>query len=215
MREVASRLKRRFARLSQFGLPVFDEVKTKRDSIIGDVMKIALLAVTILLFCSALPAQQPTAAPSWDTWNYLIGKWVGEGTSDVGHGAGYFTFEQSLNGRVLVRRNRADYPATQNRAAVSHEDLMIVFVDPATKQTRAFYTDTEGHVIQYTASLSNNGNTLTFLSDILPAAPRFRLTYIRTKPDEMALTFEIAPPGKPDEFRKVIDATVRKSREGK
>jgi hypothetical protein len=30
----------------------------------------------------------------------------------------------------------------------------------------------------------------------------------------MALTFEIVPPGKPDQFQKLIDATVRKSGEG-
>jgi hypothetical protein len=91
---------------------------------------------------------------------------------------------------------------------------MIVFADPATKQTQAFYTDSEGNVIQYAVNFSNEGNTLTFLSDVLPMTPRFRLTYIRTKPGEMALTFEIAPPGKPDQFKKFIDATVRKSVEG-
>lgn len=179
-------------------------------------MKFVYFSVAMLLICSALPAQQPAPAPSWEAWQFLVGKWVGEGaTGDVGRGTGYFTFEESLNGRVLVRNNRADYPAAKDRPAVSHEDLMIVFVDPATKQTRAFYTDSEGNVIQYAASLSKDGNTLTFLSEVIPGAPRFRLTYVRTKPDQMALTFEIAPAAKPDEFRKFIEATVRKSSEGK
>jgi hypothetical protein len=57
---------------------------------------------------------------------------------------GYFTFESGLNGKVLVRKNRADYPANKDRAAVFHEDLMIVFGDPATQQTRAFYTTVKG-----------------------------------------------------------------------
>jgi hypothetical protein len=177
-------------------------------------MKTVFLAVAMLVLSSASPAQQPTAPPNWDTWKFLIGKWMGEGTTDVGQGAGYFTFEPGLQGRVLVRKNHAEYPGTKDRAAVSHEDLMIVFADPATKQTRAFYTDSEGNVIQYAVNFSNEGNTLTFLSDVLPMTPRFRLTYIRTKPGEMALTFEIAPPGKPDQFKKFIDATVRKSVEG-
>jgi hypothetical protein len=90
---------------------------------------------------------------------------------------------------------------------------MIVFADPATKHTRAFYTDSEGHVIYYTANFSTGGDTLTFLSDVLPATPRFRLTYLRTKSDHMALTFEVAPPDQPDKFHKLIDATVRKSSE--
>jgi hypothetical protein len=177
-------------------------------------MKTVCLFLAILICSCNMLAQQPVPSPNWDAWKFLIGKWVGEGTSDIGQGVGYFTFEAGLNDKVLVRRNRADYPATKDRAAVSHEDLMIVFVDPATQKTRAFYTDSEGHVIQYAATFSNDGNTLTSLSDALPTAPRFRLTYIRTKADQMALTFEIAPPGKPDEFHKLIDATVRKSGDG-
>ena len=128
-----------------------------------------------------------------------------------GKGTGYFTFEESLNGRLLVRKNRANYPAMKDHPAVSHEDLMILYVDQSTKQTRAFYTDSEGNVIQYAATLSKDPNTVTFLSEIIPTAPRFRLTYVRTKPDQMTLTFEIAPPGNPDEFRNFIEATVRKS----
>jgi len=177
-------------------------------------MKAVCLILAILICSCTVLAQQPAPSPNWDAWKFLIGKWVGEGTSDVGQGVGYFTFESGLSGKVLIRKNRADYPAIKDRAAVSHEDLMIVFVDPATQQTLAFYTDSEGHVIQYAATFSNDGKTLTFLSDALSAAPRFRLTYIRTKPDQMALTFEIAPPGKLDQFQKLIDATVRKSGEG-
>jgi hypothetical protein len=175
-------------------------------------MKFLYLSVAMLLICSAAPAQQPGPVPSWDGWQFLLGKWVGEGaTRDVSQGTGYFTFEESLNGRVLVRKNHANYPATKDRPAISHEDLMVVFVDQATKQTRAFYADNEGNVIQYAATLSKDGNTLTFLSEVIPAARRFRLTYVRTKPDQMALTFEIAPPGKPDEFRKFIETTLRKA----
>ncbi len=129
-------------------------------------MKTVLLAAALLMLCPASPSQQPTTIPNWDAWNFLIGKWVGEGTSDVGQGAGYSTFEPGLNGKVFVRKNHAEYPATKDRAAVSHEDLMIVFVDPTSKQTRAFYTDSEGNVIQYTVSFSSDGNTLTFLSDV-------------------------------------------------
>ena len=112
---------------------------------------------------------------------------------------------------MLIRKNHAEYPKTKDRPAVSHEDLMIVFVDPVNQQTRAFYTDSEGHVFQYQAKFSNDGNAITFLSDVLPTLPRFRLTYTRTKPDQMALTFDIAPAGKPEHFRRFIDAAVRKS----
>ena len=159
-------------------------------------IRTVFLAAVMLLLCWVTPAQQPAPSPNWDAWKFLIGQWVGEGTGDVGEGVGYFTFEPDLNGKVLIRKNHAEYPATKDRAAYSHDDLMIVFADPATKQTRAFYTDSEGHVIHYSATFSTDGNTLTFL---------------RTKPDRMALIFEIASPDQPDKFHKFIDATVRKS----
>ena len=176
-------------------------------------MRTVSLVVATLLLCYITSDQLPAPSPNWDAWKFLIGKWVGEGTGDMGQGAGYFTFEPDLEGKILIRKNHAEYPATKDRVAYSHDDLMIVFADPATKQTRAFYTDSEGHVIYYTANFSNGGDTLTFLSDALPTSPRFRLTYLRTKTDRMALTFEVAPPDQPDKFHKLIDATVRKSSE--
>jgi hypothetical protein len=176
-----------------------------------EMKKIILAAV--LLFCPALHSQQSTLAPNWDAWKFIQGKWVGEGTSDQGQGGGYFTFDLDLQGKVLVRRNRAEYPATKDRPTYIHEDLMIVFFDPATKQARAFYTDNEGHVINYAVTFSADGNKITFLSDVQAAAPRYRLTYIRTEPERMTLTLEMAQPGKPDDFQKIVEGAVRKSAE--
>jgi len=58
------------------------------------------------------------------------------------------TFELSLNGRVIVRKNHAEYPATKDRPIVTHDDLMIIFADAVTKQLRGFYTDSEGKLDQ-------------------------------------------------------------------
>jgi hypothetical protein len=168
-------------------------------------------AFAAILALSAFSSAQEPVAQNWDSWKFLLGKWVGEGKSDVGLGAGYFTFAPDLNAKVLLRRNHAEYPQSKDHPAVIHDDLMIVFADPATKHTRAFYTDTEGHVIEYEISMSEEGNKITFLSDLLPAASRFRLTYMRTKPDHMVVTFEIAPPDRPDDFHKFIDGKVRKA----
>lgn len=176
-------------------------------------MKNCWMIAAIVLLSVLSFAQQSAPITNWDNWNFLIGKWVGEGSGDAGQGTGYSIFEKSLNGKVLIRKNRADYPATKDRPAYSHDDLMIVYFDPASKQPRAFYTDSEGHVIQYAATLSSDGNTLTFVSDPLPASPRYRLTYLRTKPDAMSLKFEVAPPGNPEQFQKFIEATLRKSTE--
>lgn len=168
-----------------------------------------MLLIAFLLLC-AQPAVSQQPAPGLEPLKGLIGKWAGEGTGDAGAGGGYFTFESGLNERVLVRKNHAEYPATKDRPAFTHDDLMIVYVDSATKQLRAFYADSERNTINYIVNVSADGKNFVFLSDPREAGPRFRLTYILTAKDQITLTFETAPPDKPDQFRKFIEGRVRK-----
>jgi hypothetical protein len=169
----------------------------------------ALLAVMTLV-CSAVSLAQQKPAPDWSAWQFLQGKWVGEGSAEIGQGSGYFTFEPDLQKKVWVRKNYSEYPAAKDRPKYVHEDLMIVYFDATAHQTRAFYCDTEGHALHYTASFSSDGKILTFLSDLREGAPRFRLTYVRTEPGHMSLVLETAEPGKPDEFKKIVEGKVRK-----
>lgn len=172
-------------------------------------MKNVLGVIAIVLACMYAFAEDKPA-PRWDAWQFLQGKWVGEGSSEMGNGTGYFTFEPDLQNKTWLRRNYSEYPATKDHAKYVHEDLMIVYFDRAAQQTRAFYVDTEGHAIQYTPTWSNDGNTLTFLSDATTTGPRFRLTYVKSSSDHMSLTLEVAQPDKPNEFRKVVEGKVRK-----
>jgi acetyl esterase/lipase len=157
-------------------------------------------------------SRQPAADTNWKTLEFLIGKWVGEGSSEAGagSGSGYFTFESGLRDKVLVRKNHAEYPATKDRPRVTHDDLMIVYADPVTREPRAFYTDTEGNVINYEVSVVNDGKWIVFLSEPQAAGSHYRLTYLATGPDQIALTFEIAPADQPTQFRKFIEGKVRK-----
>ncbi|HWO00685.1 MAG TPA: hypothetical protein VNS63_15610 [Blastocatellia bacterium] len=173
-------------------------------------MKKTVLVVLVLMLCQPVLSQQPATDTNWESMNRLLGKWVGEGSSELGSGSGYFSFEQDLRGKVLIRRNHSEYPATKDRPAYVHEDLMTVYADPATKRTRAFYVDTEGHVINYELSFSKDGNRITFLSEAQPAAPRYRLSYIYSAPGRMTVTLEMAQPGKPDEFQRIVEGKVRK-----
>ncbi|HLY99370.1 MAG TPA: hypothetical protein VKT33_09925 [Candidatus Angelobacter sp.] len=166
-------------------------------------LQIVLLA---LLSISALPQSVP--GTEWDALRALEGKWVGEGSSELGQGSGYFTLEPDLQGKVWVRRNHSEYPAGKERPAYTHEDLMIVYFDSAAKRTRAFYQDTEGHTIQYAVTAA--GHDIIFLSDPQPGAPRFRLTYSATDPAHMTVALEMAQPGKPDDFHKIVEGKVRK-----
>jgi hypothetical protein len=176
-------------------------------------MKKLILSLVAVILCAALaPAQQSSANLDWSSLKFLTGKWVGEGTAETGQaGAGYCSFEPGLQGKVLVRKNHSEYPATNGRPAIVHDDLMIIYPDNARWLLRAFYTDNEGHVIHYTITASSDGKSAVFLGDAEAGVPRYRLTYTLNQPDHITVAFEMAPPGKPDEFQKFIEGKLRKS----
>ena len=139
-----------------------------------------------------------------------MGDWVGEGGGEPGQGTGSFSFRLELEGRILVRKNRSDYPATQDRPAVSHQDLMVVY--PESPNPRAIYFDNEGHVIQYAAEFRGGG--VVFTSEAQTSAPRFRLTYTKLAADKVGIRFEMAPPGKPDAFVPYVEAVAHRKSNG-
>jgi hypothetical protein len=147
----------------------------------------------------------------WEPYKFLVGEWVGEGSGDPGKGSGQFSFAWDLQGKVLVRRNRADFPAAGGRPAVSHEDLMIIYRPDRAGPPKAIYFDSESHVINYQVTVSNDGKTVTFLSDATAAAPGFRFTYARVADDSMKFNFAIAPPGQPGAFKTHIEGGVHRA----
>jgi hypothetical protein len=68
---------------------------------------------------------------------------------------------------------------------------MVISRGPA--GLRADYWDNEGHVIAY--AITTEGSRVKLVSDAVPNAPRFELTYDVRGPDELAIDFAIAPPG--------------------
>jgi hypothetical protein len=152
---------------------------------------------------------------AWKPYRFLVGEWTGEGGGEPGKGPGRFTFAWDLKEKVLVRRNRADYPAAQGRPALSHEDLMVIFQAGPKGPIKAIYFDSEGHVIGYAVTCSEDGEALTFLSDAVRGGPRFRLTYTKHGDDAMGIKFEIAPSGKPDGFKTYLEGSARRVAEPK
>ncbi len=146
----------------------------------------------------------------WKPYRFLVGEWTGEGGGEPGKGSGRFSFDWDLQEKVLVRRNRAEYPAAQGRPAFSHEDLMVIYRADRGGPTKAIYFDSEDHVINYAVTFSDDRRTLTFLSDAVPAAPRFRLSYTKDQDDSMRIKFEIAPPGKPGGFKTYLEGNARR-----
>jgi hypothetical protein len=172
-----------------------------------------ILALTAPAF-GASPESAAAPAPKadpWAGWRFLIGDWVGEGGGGPGQGSGTFSFQPDLQEKVVVRRNHSEYPATKDRPAAVHDDLMIVYPGPDARHAKAAYWDSEGHEIRYAAESSEDGKSFTFLSDGSSPGPRFRLTYTREADDKVGIKFEIAPPDKPDAFSTYITASAHRS----
>ena len=144
------------------------------------------LSVTALFFgVATLLAQESRKTDlRWAPLAFLIGEWVGEGGGGPGQGTGEFSFQLDLGGAILIRRNVSDYPATKDKPAYSHTDLMII-----DSTLRANYFDDEGHTIHYTVEPSANGNGVQFLSE---AASSHRATGLPIpKPGTMALPSDL------------------------
>lgn len=163
--------------------------------------------IVAMLFCSLGASGQ-----DWGPLQFLIGHWSGEGnTADQGPGAGAFSFAPDLQGKILLRKNFAEYPAANGKPAYRHDDLMIVYHDGATHDLRAIYFDSEEHLIRY--AVKPSGNSVEFLSEGPPDTPRFRLTYTGVGTDRLKLKFEIAPPGKG--FATYIEASAHRDKSEK
>jgi hypothetical protein len=173
---------------------------------------ITMTRTALWILTGALAFGQQAASPPgpWAPFSFLLGEWIGEGGGGPGQGSGSFSFTVDLQEKILVRKNRAEYPATKERPAYSHSDLMIIYPQPGGNRLRGMYFDNEGHVIDYAIEPSEDRNAVQFRSEASASSPGFRLTYKKTGAETLALTFEIAPPGKPNGFAPYIEATARR-----
>src|SRR5580700_2611971 len=166
-------------------------------------MKRALILATLCLFSRAF------AAEDWGPAQFLIGHWTGDGSGQPGQGSGSFSFTPDLEGKVLVRKSFAAYPAANGKPAFRHDDLMIVYRDETSHELRAMYFDSEGHVIPYSVKPAE-GRGVVFVTEGGATTMRYRLTYIGTAGEGVKLKFEIAPPGK--EFATYLEAAAHRDR---
>ncbi len=168
-------------------------------------MRIVSGIALLLMVCAPLVAQQPKCAG----FNGLLGDWIGTGSGSPGEGQGGFTFKLDLQGRVMVRRNFAEYLATKERPAFRHDDLMVLYND-STGARRADYWDNEGHVIRYAVTTSTDGCTITFQSPTSANDAAYKLTYTFKSPDEVSIAFQVALPGR--DFGNYVTASARRKK---
>jgi hypothetical protein len=167
------------------------------------VCALALFSVMIGWVASAQPN---SAAPAklGTHWRLLAGKWNGE--SSAGGSTGTCSFLFALGDHVMMRTNHADL-AAGNRPAGVHDDLMVIYPGSTELQAQAIYWDNEGHTIDYAATWSTDGSTLTLLSK--PSnGPQFRLIYKKLDPDSFSVSFDVAPPGQTGAFKTYTSGRI-------
>ena len=159
----------------------------------------AVLAVIVSTGAVGAQGSAPLAP-----FQFLLGEW--EGISDQVGATGGFAFAPGVQDHVIVRTNYSNTPASGGRPASRHDDLMVIYVDAGL--VKAEYFDNEGHVIRYAAE--PRADRVAFVSEVKPGEPRYRLTYTQGSATALTGTFEVAPPGKPDDFAPYLSWTARK-----
>jgi hypothetical protein len=154
--------------------------------------------------------QPRSVKPDWSAYEFLLGTWEGGGSGNPGEGYGRYSFEKDLQGQILIRKNLTEYQATKDRPAFSHSDLMIVYFSDSSS-TSAIYFDNEGHVIHYSVFIAEQGTRAVFTSNPSTSAPRFRLTYDKATTDSLHITFEIAPPARPNDFAMYLKGSAHRA----
>ncbi|MFT3752972.1 MAG: hypothetical protein QM800_08895 [Paludibacter sp.] len=150
-----------------------------------------LLILYIMLFATTLFGQENDN--NWSKWTWLIGEWTGEGQGQPGQGTGKFSFQTDLDGTILVRKAFSEYPATKDRAAFVHNDLMIIYKNESGLPNKAIYFDNENHVINYSVQMAEE--SIVFLSTKAPNMPVFRLTYTLIETGKVNIKFEMSVDG--------------------
>lgn len=175
-------------------------------------MKKNFLIQLVILFSSIYSfSYSQSPKNEWAKLSMLKGEWMGEGSGQPGQGEGEFTFEFSLDGKIMVGKNHSSYPALANRPAIVHDDLMIIYSSNSAGPLRSIYFDNEGHVIHYTVHSADDNNTIQFTSEVQSSHPGFRLTYQFSDRDHLHIHFEISPEGNADHFKSYLQGSaVRK-----
>ncbi len=166
--------------------------------------------VSSIVLLTYLASQSFAADDPWSDFRYLIGEWVADSNGQPGQATGSFTLNLELQERVLVRRNKAELPATGGRPAASHEDLLIVYKPETGKSLKGIYFDNEDYVIDYNVSVSADKKTITLVSAAVQNKPRFRFSYTKLEDNKISTKFEIAPPGQPDNFKTYVEGVCKR-----
>ena len=146
-------------------------------------------------------------------FEFLVGKWQGQGGGQPGTGVYERSYEYILNNQFIFVKNKSTYPAQeQNPTGEIHEDWGFISYDKVkgTYILRQFHQ--EGFVNQYVLDLhSTDFQEFSFVSESIeniPAGWRARESYRILSPTEFIETFELAAPGK--DFERYTECHLTK-----
>jgi hypothetical protein len=166
------------------------------------------ILLSFLLFPVFSTVCSAQSSVSWEKWNFLIGTWIGEGSGQPGQGSGSFSFAFDLDRKILVRKSRTEFPASGEKPAFSHKDLMFVYPESGGNPSKAIYFDNEGHIIHY--SVVYSGELIVLTSEKNGNMPVFRLTYNALNPETINTKFEMSQDG--EKFSTYIEGKSKKSK---
>jgi hypothetical protein len=153
-----------------------------------------------LLIPAILNAQGASEKDVWQPLKFLKGKWEGQGDGMSGTSVVSQEYKFILNGNFLEMRTKAVFePQEKNPEGEVHEDFGVFSYDQFRKifVLRSFYV--EGFVNQYIhESVSEDGMTLTFVSELIenaPAGTKAKLIFKRIDDDTIEQSFHVAFPG--------------------
>jgi len=164
-----------------------------------------LLTATLFVMTITCFGQQSS---TWNKWTWLIGEWKGEGSGQPGQGGGTFSFKLDLDKKIIVRKSHSEYPATENKPKVIHDDLMIVYLDFTGSTSKAIYFDNEGNTINY--SITTSEKSIVLISDKIPNVPVFRLTYTLLDKNIINTKFEMSQDG--EKFMTYIEGKSKRTK---
>ena len=167
-------------------------------------MRIRFYILAALIMCSFSGYGQPDS--TWAKWDWLMGKWKGAGMGAPGEGKGTFSFKLNLDNNILERSSHTEYPATADKPASTHDDLLIVYKDFSGNPLKAIYFDNEGHSIRYDIKLRDH--IIIFTSEWVTGMPVYRLTYTLLDDGMLNTKFEISKDGK--EFSTYVEGKSKK-----
>ena len=175
-------------------------------------LKLWTVGCGVLLGLLPLLAEAQQPKPADDPWRplaFMLGEWTASGSKEQAAATGGLSFKLELGGKIMVRRNFAEYPAQEaGKPPIKHEDLLIVYPSPADSQYAAIYFDNEGHVINYVVSFDEQKSTVRMESQGPEQAPRFRLDYVLNLDSTLNVVFSIARPG--DAFKVYTTGVARR-----